>query len=69
MQMNALAEHPKVVANHQVLREDVQRDAPRGILHDDVGRCDDDFVPKNVKDAAERERREELSVDSYPSAS
>lgn len=68
MKMNALAEHPKIIAEHQILRENVKCNAPVRIIADNVRRCDDELVPENPKKAAESEGREHLCVNANPRA-
>lgn len=54
MQMNTLAEHPEVVANRQVLRQDVKGHAPGWIFHNHLRRLNDRLIPENPRSAAKR---------------
>jgi negative regulator of genetic competence, sporulation and motility len=47
MEMYTLAEHPKVIADHQVLSQNVEHNAPRRIILDDVIRFDNELVPQH----------------------
>lgn len=66
--MNAFAEHPKVIADHQVLRQDVKHNTPRGIFDDNIIRLHHELVPQHPCDAAQGQRDEELRVDADPRA-
>lgn len=64
MKMNALAEHPKVIANHQVLRQNVESNTPRGILADYIIWLHHELVPEEPKHAAECQGDEKLSMNA-----
>lgn len=65
--MNSLAEHPKVVANHAVLSENVKHHAPFRVLLNHI-RSNHQFVPQNPSDAVESERHKQMRVNSDPCA-
>lgn len=69
MQMNAFAKHPKVIAEHQVLSQYVQNNAPSGIFADDIGGRNDELKPRYPKNAVQRYGAEKLSVYSNPRTS
>jgi hypothetical protein len=62
--MYAFAEHPKVIANHQVLRQNVKNDTPRGIFDDHIIRLNHELVPEQPRDAAQGQGDEELRVNA-----
>jgi hypothetical protein len=69
MKMNSLAKHPKVITYREILRKNVECNAPHGILFDDFRQFHDIFIPKYPRKTAESERCEKLCVDSDPCTS